>query len=1309
MATVYNKMTAIADAIRAKNGKTNRLTLDDMAIDIKNISGGSGIPSKALGNKLYSFGIVSDVHVNYNSDSQANKLEKALTLFENLGATLVCTAGDIADTGRLDELNRFKNICDSHSNLIVHTCRGNHDKPLLDSEWADCLGHDNNYEIIYNNDVFIFWSILNGESSTQSYKDHFEWLRSRLNRYKGSRIFIFMHYPPSGYSGLADDQYYGFSASSTIDDEFVNLLNQIKNVTVFTGHTHYRFSSQEVYNNMNAFRFNSSDVNLIHVPSSAYCRDDSFGSSGESEGWLVDAYEYGFVLHGYDFDSGKMVEDTEYFFATDNVPPRANSIVLDDVDCILSAGQSAKFNVTLSDEAVKTINITCTDANVTVSPATLHFTIDNWNIPQTITVTAPQTISEASGCMVNLEAEGMAKKVISVMLSTNAVPPTIAREYTWYRGTTPRSSITEINFVNSNHSVPTTYTETWDASEGQNGGVTAYVDGTTLYIAGNGASSIRLTDSAQKMFDDPDKTDRFTSVTTINGLGLLDTSACTNMRSMFEHIESLVSVDVGDFDVSNVTDMNYMFCGCYSLSQIMNLNKWNTMNLKYANYMFTDCQALTSLDLSAWDTTNLREIGAMFSYCKKLTSIDFTGWNTLKIRDMWNTFYSCLSLVNLDLSNFITPNLESEINGLFYDCRALETINLSNLDTTNVTEMKDVFRNTKSLKTIIFGNNFKTSNVTTMRGMFNDAASLNSLDLSHFDTSNVTDMESMFYNCVKLTSLNVNSFNTSKVIDMARMFSYCENLITLDISNFDTRSITENTYDGTDYYGLYKFAYKSGIKNLVVGQNFVQDYNLLTDIGSDKGMFYVSDSNVPLVINGANDVLKTYNFARDNRSVTFGQGILVDAQSIEFTDSRTAEIGVSLSNAENTTINVSVNNNLFTVTPSNLTFTTNNYNVKQYITVTASSAASSSDKAVITLITGSGRVQTINVSIVANVINAPVIKEEWYNSATPRSSITEINIVNSASEVPAYTETWDVSDDGDGSVNAYINGTTVYIAGNGAGAIKVKDEGCYYMFSDPDEVDYFTNLTAINGLNLLDTSEATNMGYMFRSCESLQSVDVSNFDTSNVERMHYMFRGCASLTNLDLSNFNTAKVQRMYSMFKECTSLVSVDLSSFDTSSVTNMYEMFYECGALKSLNLSSFNTANVTDMHAMFTNCVSLETLTLSSNFTTANVTTMAEMFDHCDVLTNLDISSFDTRAIASSGTSTGLYRFARKSGIKNLIVGEHFVQDYNMMTAGSSGMFYVSSSDVTVPQPLTITGANSVLKTYNFSKDNRTVTFVN
>ena len=170
-----------------------------------------------------------------------------------------------------------------------------------------------------------------------------------------------------------------------------------------------------------------------------------------------------------------------------------------------------------------------------------------------------------------------------------------------------------------------------------------------------------------------------------------------------------------------------------------------------------------------------------------------------------------------------------------------------------------------------------------------------------------------------------------------------------------------------------------------------------------------------------------------------------------------------------------------------------------------------------------------------------------------------------------------------------------------------------------------SNLTAIEGLEYVNTSEVLTMQCMFYSCSSLTSLDLSNFDTSKVSDMRWMFWGCSGLESLNVSSFNTSKITSMYSMFCDCSSLTSLDVSSFDTSNVTEMLFAFYNCSKLTSLNLSNFNTSKITTMYAMFYNCRSLTSLNLS-NFDTSNVTDMGDMFSGCSSLTSLNLSNFDT-----------------------------------------------------------------------------------
>ena len=78
------------------------------------------------------------------------------------------------------------------------------------------------------------------------------------------------------------------------------------------------------------------------------------------------------------------------------------------------------------------------------------------------------------------------------------------------------------------------------------------------------------------------------------------------------------------------------------------------------------------------------------------------------------------------------------------------------------------------------------------------------------------------------------------------------------------------------------------------------------------------------------------------------------------------------------------------------------------------------------------------------------------------------------------------------------------------------------------------------------------MSYLFSSCKSLISIDLSNFDTTNVENIGSIFYYCSSLKSIDLSNFNTTNINNFYFIFYRTSSLKYLDISSF-TTNLTSM------------------------------------------------------------------------------------------------------------------------------------------------------------
>ena len=116
---------------------------------------------------------------------------------------------------------------------------------------------------------------------------------------------------------------------------------------------------------------------------------------------------------------------------------------------------------------------------------------------------------------------------------------------------------------------------------------------------------------------------------------------------------------------------------------------------------------------------------------------------------------------------------------------------------------------------------------------------------------------------------------------------------------------------------------------------------------------------------------------------------------------------------------------------------------------------------------------------------------------------------------------------------------------------------CYWFF-------YMLNLQSITGMEYLNTSEVTNMVFMFWGCTKLSSLDLSHFNMSKVTDMASMFNSCTGLTSLDLSSFNTSKVNIMNYMFFGCTNLRTIYVGGgWSTAAVTSSVSMFTNCTSL--------------------------------------------------------------------------------------------------------------------------------------------------
>ena len=173
------------------------------------------------------------------------------------------------------------------------------------------------------------------------------------------------------------------------------------------------------------------------------------------------------------------------------------------------------------------------------------------------------------------------------------------------------------------------------------------------------------------------------------------------------------------------------------------------------SYMFFMSQ-VSSLDLSNFDTSNVTDMSGMFG-ASQSTTLDVSNFDTSNVIDMSNMFAES-QITTLDVSSFDTSNV-TDMQGMFWYSEAT-TLDLSNFDTSNVTDMSVMFFGSKA--TNIDVSNFDTSKVTNMRYMFaySQAATI---DVSNkFNTDAVTNSDNMFTGCTSLVGGSGTKFDSTK-------------------------------------------------------------------------------------------------------------------------------------------------------------------------------------------------------------------------------------------------------------------------------------------------------------------------------------------------------------------------------------------------------------------------------------------------------------------------------------------------------------------------------------------------------------------
>ena len=104
------------------------------------------------------------------------------------------------------------------------------------------------------------------------------------------------------------------------------------------------------------------------------------------------------------------------------------------------------------------------------------------------------------------------------------------------------------------------------------------------------------------------------------------------------HCKNLAQLELGSWNVSNVTHMIHTFSHCTSLKEL-DVSKWNVSQVLTTNSMFASCSSLQTLDVSSWNVSNVRDMSCMFSCIRWELQPDILSWNVSRVAK-YDSFFS---------------------------------------------------------------------------------------------------------------------------------------------------------------------------------------------------------------------------------------------------------------------------------------------------------------------------------------------------------------------------------------------------------------------------------------------------------------------------------------------------------------------------------------------------------------------------------------------------------------------------------------------------------------------------------------------
>jgi len=240
------------------------------------------------------------------------------------------------------------------------------------------------------------------------------------------------------------------------------------------------------------------------------------------------------------------------------------------------------------------------------------------------------------------------------------------------------------------------------------------------------------------------------SITQVRGMNNWNVSSVTNMKLMFFGATAF-NQNIGSWNVSNVVDMDSMMRNTSAFNQ--NIGAWNTGNVSFMQGMFQSAIAFNQ-NIGAWNTQNLTNAQSMFQGATAFNQ-NISSWQTGSVTNMKLMFFSATAF-NQNIGAWNTQNL-TNAQSMFQGATAFNQ-NISSWQTGSVTNMKLMFFSATAFNQNIGA--WNTGNVVNMEGMMRNATAFNQ-NIGSWNISNIINILDFMF---QKTSLNYSTENYNALL-----------------------------------------------------------------------------------------------------------------------------------------------------------------------------------------------------------------------------------------------------------------------------------------------------------------------------------------------------------------------------------------------------------------------------------------------------------------------------------------------------------------------------------------------------------------